>query len=147
MNIPSSRFDRYSGGFTLIELMIAVAIVAILVATALPSYQAYVLRSHRTIAITALLDLGSRETRYYTANNAYTTSLTALGYGSDPVPLPDALNPYYSMSVSAGSSAGTLVIQAAPVANQTSDTCGTFSFTDLGVKSVSAGTVKDCWKF
>ena len=78
------RKNRASG-FTLIELMIVVAIVGILAAIALPSYQRYVLRSHRTTAVNALLDLGSREARYYSANNAYTSSLTGangLGYAA-----------------------------------------------------------------
>jgi len=74
---------RYSRGVTLIELMIVVVIVSILAAVALPSYTAYVLRSHRVEAKTALLDLAGREERYYSTSQTgafYTNLNTALGY-------------------------------------------------------------------
>ena len=132
-------------GFSLIELLVVMAVIALLAAVALPSYTRYVLRSHRSSAITAVLDLASRQARYYTTNNTYTTSLTALGYPSDPMPVTDTSNRYYDLSVSAASATG-FTVQAAPVGNQQSDTCGTYSYTDLGVKSISSGTLGDCWK-
>lgn len=134
-----------SQGFTLIELMIVVAVIAILAAVALPSYKRYVLKSHRSSAITAVLDLASREARYYTTNNTYSSSLVTLGYGSDPMPLTDLSNHYYDLSVTAANSTS-FTVSAAPAGNQTSDTCGTFSYNDLGVKSVSSGTLSECWK-
>lgn len=132
-------------GFSLIELMIVVAIVAILAAIALPSYQSYVLKSHRTTAVNALMDLASREARYYTTNNVYTNSLVTLGYAADPTPVSDANNYYYDLSITAAN-ATSFSLQAAPTGNQANDTCGTFTYTDLGVKGVGAGTVSDCWK-
>ncbi len=134
-------------GFTLIELMITVAIVAILTAIALPSYQAYVLRSHRTVGINALMDLASREARYYTTNNAYQTNTQNLGYSGNPIQVPDAVNPYYKVDAAAACVApASVCMQAVPVGNQVNDTCGTFTYNDLGVKGVSAGSVQDCWK-
>ena len=132
-------------GFTLIELMIVVAIVAILAAIAIPSYQSYVLRSHRTIAVNALMDLASREARYYTTNNTYVASMLTLGYAADPMPVPTAANPYYNIAVSAAN-ATSFTLTATPTGSQANDTCGNFTYTDLGVKGVSAGTVSDCWK-
>jgi type IV pilus assembly protein PilE len=137
---------NFSKGFTLVELMIVVAIVAILAAIALPSYQAYVLRSHRTSAVNAVMDLASREARYYTTNNSYTNSLITLGYAADPTLVTDANNNYYNLSVNPASTATTFTLQAVPQGAQVNDTCGTFTYTDLGVKGVSAGTVADCWK-
>lgn len=140
-------------GFTLIELMVVVAIAAILTMIALPSYQAYVLKSHRTAAINAILDLASREARYYTTNNAYTGSLTALGYSTDPMPITMGTGgtAYYNLSVNSvtAASAGTpadFTLWAAPVSPQTNDTCGTYTYTSLGIKGISSGTLADCWK-
>lgn len=132
-------------GFTLIELMIVAAVIAVLAAIALPNYQSYVLRSHRSSAITAVMELASRQARYYTTNNTYTSSLLTLGYSSDPMPVIDPSNFYYNLSVTAATSTG-FTVSAAPVGSQVKDTCGTFQYNDLGVKSVSSGTLSDCWK-
>ena len=134
-------------GFTLIELMMVVAIIGILTAVALPSYTRYVLQSHRAAAISALLDLGSREARYFTINNQYTTSMVTLGYSADPMPIVSSTSNYYNLSVASVTNSGTnFSIQAVPVGNQTKDSCGTFTYTDLGVKGVSSGTLSSCWQ-
>ena len=132
-------------GFTLIELMIAVAIIGILVAIALPNYQRYILKSHRSAAINAVMELASRQARYYTTNNTYTTSLVTLGYAADPMPVASSTEHYYDLSVSAVN-ATSYTVSAAPSGGQTKDTCGTYSYTDLGIKSVSSGSMSDCWK-
>jgi type IV pilus assembly protein PilE len=132
-------------GFSLIELMVVVVVIGLLSAIALPSYTRYVLRSHRSSAITGVLDVASRQARYYTTNNTYTTSMTALGYPADPMPLTDSSNRYYDLSV-ASASATAFSIRAVPVNAQTKDTCGTYRISDLGVKSVDSGTLGDCWK-
>ncbi len=69
---------RKHAGITLIELMIAVAIVAILAGVAYPSYMQYVLTSHRTEGTSALVRIANLEERYYLDNNAY-GSLFQLG--------------------------------------------------------------------
>lgn len=73
MNQPmlnrSSR--RTSAGFTLIELMIAVAIIAILAAIAIPSYQNYMTQTRRTEAQAALMAFAQAMERFYTQNNTY----------------------------------------------------------------------------
>ena len=142
-------------GVSLIELMVVVAIVGIIAAIALPSYRSYVLKSHRTAAINAIMDLGSREARYYTTNNTYTNSMTTLGYASDPMPVTGGgSTTYYNLSAAAGATgsiATSFTLQAVPTGNQTNDTCGTYTYTDLGQKNMIAaggvtGTVSDCWK-
>jgi type IV pilus assembly protein PilE len=136
------RIHKTRHGFTLIELMIAVAIVGILAAIAYPSYVSQVQKSRRTSAKTALLDLASREAKYYSTNNAYTNSMTNLGYASaGPIAVPDATSNYYNLSVATSGTTG-FIATAAPVGNQATDSCGSFTIDYLGVKG--AGTTK-CW--
>ena len=136
-------------GVTLIELMIAVAIVGILASIAYPSYAKYVLRSHRTAAKTALHDLASRQERFFTTNNAYGTTLAALGYPAGAsVPVPDAASHYYDLSINAVT-ATTYAIQAVPAGSQANDAeCGTFTLDQLGNQGLSGGTssAQTCWK-
>jgi type IV pilus assembly protein PilE len=88
--LPSSR------GFTLVELMVTIAIVAMLAAIAVPTYQAQIRKSRRTEARSALLDTASREERFFATNNKYTQTATDLGYASFPAPVG---NSYYTLSV------------------------------------------------
>ena len=64
-------------GFSLIELMIALAIVGILSAVAYPSYQNYVIRSSRAAAQSELLQLASQQEKIYLNSNEYAVSVTA----------------------------------------------------------------------
>lgn len=137
---------RRLDGFSLIELMIVTAIVAILAMIALPNYTRYVQRSNRTAAVSAVLDVASREARYYTTNNAYSSSMTALGYASDPLPVSSNSQHFYDVSVSVSNGSTNFVVTAQPYGNQANDTCGAFTYTDVGLKGVTTGTVKDCWK-
>jgi type IV pilus assembly protein PilE len=67
-------------GFTLVELMAVVLIVAVLTLFAVPSYRQYVLRSQRTEAKTALLRAAANQERFYLINTEYTDDLTKLGF-------------------------------------------------------------------
>ena len=68
-------------GFTLVELIVAMVILATLAAIAIPSYNQYVLKAHRTEAKTALMDAASLEERYFSTSNLYTNNPMQLGYG------------------------------------------------------------------
>lgn len=145
MNKPITPQLRHFG-FTLIELMIVVAIAAILAAVAIPSYRQYVMKSHRSVAKSTLMEMASREERYYTLNNAYPASATSLGYSAATVTVPSGADPYYQVSVVSGGNAYSL--QAVPTGSQTGDTCGTYTLNNLGVQGNSGNTTStaDCWK-
>jgi type IV pilus assembly protein PilE len=89
----SSRPD----GFSLIELMVVVAIATILFAIAVPSYMTFIRQSRRTEAKTAVLDLAGREERFLSTNPAgYTANPANLGYTAFGVPIG---NGYYQLTV------------------------------------------------
>jgi len=134
-----------SRGFTLIELMIAIVIVGILTAIAVPNFTGYMREARRTDAIVMLLEVAGEQEKFYSENNAYADKMGVLGYGAvtaNTVASPDG---HYNVTVSA-QTAGTFTLTAAPVANgaQDGDTCGSFSITNTGGKSVS-GTETKCW--
>ena len=137
-------------GFSLIELMVTVAIVAILLAIAVPAYSSYVLRSHRVEARTALTDLAGREEKYYSVYNQYSTDPIALGYaavGSGATFPLTVGSGYYTVSAAVTNAAGapsTYTFTAVPVGRQNSDTqCLLFTINQLGVQTA---TTPSCWQ-
>jgi type IV pilus assembly protein PilE len=141
-------------GFTLIELMVAVAIVGVLVAIAIPSYYSKVLKAHRTEAKTALLDLAGREERFFNTNNTYSQTPSDLGYGATAATFPMVVGSgYYTVSVTFTPYVGgatpvlpTYTITATATGNQTKDTsCLTFTLTSTGVQT-SAPNTTACWQ-
>lgn len=138
---------RYAcNGFTLIELMIVVVVVGILAAIAYPSYQEYVNRSKRADAKNALLEIASRQERFYFDNNTYTTDLTgdgSLNYGTTS---PDG---YYTLSVAAGPSgsiASSYEITATPAAPFNDADCGNLSLDSRGQQGKTGSAPLDrCW--
>lgn len=127
-------------GFTLIELMIAIAVVAILAAIALPSYQSYVRRANRAQIEASMMNIAQLEERYFTANNTYcTSSVTCTWLASY-----DGSN-NYSIAVNLDPNAG-YSIAATTNAGYSDPDCGNLALTGLNQKSSQFGTAATCWR-
>lgn len=124
--LPMSKFAR---GFTLIEVMITVAIIGILASIAYPSYTQYVVRANRSAAQAQMLDIANRQQQFLLADRAYKTTVT--GYS-----LPSELSSKYTFVVTVG--AGTVpsyLITFTPVAGSSQATDGALTLDNNGVKT------------
>ena len=129
---------RRSAGFTLIELMIAVAIVAVLLAVARPSYREHVRKSSRAEAQAYMMAVETRQQQFLVDTRAYAATVAAVGvsvpanvnaaYTLD-MPTPTAVPPAYTLTLT-------------PKIGQSSERCGTLSINSVGTKTAA---VAGCW--
>jgi type IV pilus assembly protein PilE len=151
-------------GFTLVELIVAMVILATLAAIAIPSYNQYVLKAHRTEVKSALMDAASLEERFFSTSNLYTNNPMQLGYGVAATPVTVGTGYYIISNITvtlpvapAGASPGgtpaTYLITAVPNPGsmQVNDTqCAVFTINSAGQQTAlnSGGTdnTANCWQ-
>lgn len=140
------KFGKNMAGMTLVELMIVIAVLAILTGYAVPAYNDYVIRANRSEAIDALLAAASCQERLYTKRNRYdstagtcmtNTNTTSNNYRIRFSNFDDADGQSYTLQARAKNA-------------QLKDSCGNLTLTDKGVRDAKGASgvaqIADCWK-
>jgi len=135
-----------SGGFTLIEVMIAVLIIGVLAAIAFPAYQDYVRDARRSEAKSALSEVMQQQERFFTRNNTYTTKLkNDLNYDQNPIPTEGG---WYVISANQCGNGLRQCVQLTATAkkDQTNDKCKNLTMNSQGAKTASgSASDNECW--
>lgn len=150
-------------GYTLIEMLVVVAIIGTLSAIAMPAYQASVENSTRSVAIAGLMDLANREEQFFLNNKIYTANMINLGYPAGLVfdlagDSAAALNNNQTLVASTSTdrvyvikidsaTASAFSVSAVPQLAQANDSeCATLSLDNMSAKTESGtGNPADCW--
>ena len=130
------------GGFTLIELTVVVAIIAILAGIVYPQYSDSVRRANRTDAKNALLDVAARQERFRFGNNTYATTFPDLGLSGN------SAQGYYALRL-VNVTATTFGVNADPQGGQADDKCGVLTINNTGQKgTVNSYSIpaEECWR-
>ena len=141
---------KQSSGFTLVELIVVVAIVAILAAVVVPSYSQHVLKTKRQSAKSTLLQVVNKQEQFFLNNKQYATTLTGLGYsdeyyidGDGSAVAATSDDRTYQITLANATSAA-FEVKATPVLNQVKDTdCGTLTAASDGSRTASGSG--ECW--
>ena len=133
--IKSYKRAERQTGFTLIELMIVIAIIGIISAVAFPSYSSYMTKSRRADAKITLTKMADAQERWYLQNSIYTADVDDIGGDTSP-------DGNYTMDIASGDING-YVMTATATADQSNDTtCLVFTLASTGLKTA---TNTNCW--
>jgi len=134
-------------GFSLIELMIVLVILAIIVVIAIPVYNAQITSSRRDEGITMLLHTAIKQEQFYLDHKVYSNNMTDLGFAANPAPTPKG---FYEISTAIANFGQNFSLTATRKKAQTSDAeCGDLTLNSFGIKSANNATDadpgKNCW--
>ena len=132
----SDRARHVESGFTILELLVTVVIVAILVVLAVPSYIQHVRRSARTETQAFLMDATAREQQYLVDRRTYASTTAAL----NTTPPDHVVARYTIVIVAANGPPPTFVLSASPIGDQAADSCGVLTIDGQGNRAPSG-----CW--
>jgi len=127
-------------GFSLIELLITLAIVAILATITVPSFSGLVARSRRSDAISALLQVQLAQERWRANNFTYAPALATLGFASA-----QSTDGYYRLRINHADDGG-FRVTAQPVGVQSDDSCGVFAVDADGPDYSEGFAGRRCWR-
>ncbi len=150
MKSGCSRGKRLRG-FSLVELMVVLLIVAILAAVAVPAYRNHVRRAHQAQARVALLQAAQFMQRFYSTHDRFDRRSEASG-STEAIALPDSLQtvpasgaPSYRLSLRSVDAAS-YVLAATPVGVMADDPCGTLTLSHTGIQGTTGERNDRCWR-
>ena len=143
INSYRARAAPSADGFTLIELVIVIAIIGILTAIAFPSYVQYIERARRNDAKAVLLEAAQFMERRFTETRSYTGATLDSTLTKSPR---ESSSPWYNIALSPAATQTTFTLTASPKSGWTPGKCGSLTLTELGTKGLStADDIGECW--
>jgi len=142
-----------AAGFSLLELMLALVVVAVLWLLAMPAYRGQLMAANRALARAALLESAARQEQFRAEHRRYAAGLHDLGFPGDTYVIDREGQPalagtrgaIYNLRLSTGD--GTFTLFAEPLGAQAGDRrCGTLTLSSLGIRGATGGAdAAECW--